>query len=158
MPKRVKAWYDKKWLVPMVAIFTFVSAPFLEDIRKAVLAGVGVMSGDWFFDFLLTGGLIGLAVVLILKSDRAMLACEDLRQELQNDLLAHRKQLSEDLAGNRKQLQEKLAALVDPKLKPISDAIATIQSHVISLGSRLAALESRITALNDTVERFTSTT
>ena len=36
MPKRVKAWYDRAWLVPAVAILTFVSAPFLEDIRQAV--------------------------------------------------------------------------------------------------------------------------
>ena len=36
MPKRVKAWYDREWLVPAVAIFTFVSAPFLEDIFKKV--------------------------------------------------------------------------------------------------------------------------
>ena len=60
---------DREWLVPAVAILPFVSAPFLEDIRKAALAGVGVMLGDWFFDFLLTGGLIWLAVVLILKVD-----------------------------------------------------------------------------------------
>ena len=44
------------------------------------------MLGDWFFDFLLTGGLIALAVVLILKSDRATPACEDLRQQQQKDL------------------------------------------------------------------------
>ena len=80
MPKRVEAWYDRRWLLPTIAIFTLISAPFQEDIRKAVPAGVGVMLEDWFFDFLLTGGMIGLAVVLILKSDRATRACEDLRQ------------------------------------------------------------------------------
>ena len=158
MPKRVKAWYDREWLVLAVAILTFVSAPFLEDIRKAVLASVGVMSGDWFFDFLLTGGLIGLAVVLILKSDRATRACEDLRQQLQEDLADHRKQLSADLADNRQQLQEDLSALVDTKLQPISDSLATLRSYVIAFGSRLDALESRVAALKDTVERSTSTT
>ena len=158
MLKRVTAWYDRKWLAPTVAILTFVSAPFLEDIRKAVLAGVGVMSGDWFFDFLLTGGLIGLAVLLILKSDRATRACEDLRQQLQEDLADHRKQLSADLADNRKQLQEDLSAMVDIKLKPISDAIPTLQSHVIALGSRLDALDSRITALNAMVALSSSRT
>ena len=146
MPKRVKAWYDREWLVPAVAILTFISAPFLEDIRKAVLAGVGVMLGDWFFDFLLTGGLIGLAVVLILKSDRATRACEDLRQQLQEDLADHRKQLSADLADNRQQLQEDLSALVDTKLQPISDSLATLRSYVIAFGSRLDALESRVAA------------
>ena len=158
MPKRVKVWYDKKWLVPSLTFFTFVSAPFREDIRKAVLEGVGVTLGDLFFDVLLTGGIIGLAVVLLLKSDRATRACEDLRQQLKKDSADHQKQLSADLADNRKQLQEELSALVDPKLKPISDNIATLQSHVISLVTRLAALESRINALNDTVERSTSTT
>ena len=112
MPKRVKAWYDRRWLLPTIAIFTLISAPFREDIRKAVPAGVGVMLEDWFFDFLLTGGMLGLAVVLILKSDRATRACEDLRQQLQKDLADHRKQLSADLAGNREQLQEDLSALV----------------------------------------------
>ena len=157
MPKRVKAWYDRRWLLPTIAIFTLISAPFREDIRKAVPAGVGVMLEDWFFDFLLTGGMIGLAVVLILKSDRATRACEDLRQQLQKDLADHRKQLSVDLAGNRKQLQEDLSALVDTKLKPISDDIATLQSHVSAFGGRLDVLDSRITALKDTV-RPTSTT
>ena len=115
------------------------------------------MSGDWFFDFLLTGGLIGLAVVLILKSDRATLACEDLRQQLQKDAADHQKQLSADLAGNRKQLQKDLSALVDTKLKPISYDIATLQSHVSAFSGRLDALDSRITALKDVV-RPTSTT
>ena len=160
MPKRVKAWYDRKWLVPTVTILTFVSAPFLEDIRKAVLAGagVGVMLGDWVFDFLLTGGMLGLVVVLILKSDRATRACEDLRQQLQKDLADHQEQLSADLADKRNQLQEDLAALVDTKLKPISDSIATLQSHVSALNGRVDALDSRITALKDTVGRSPSTT
>ena len=144
--------------MPTVAVLTFVSAPFLEDIRQAVLAGVNVILGDWFFDFLLTGGLIGLAVVLILKSDRATRACEDLLQQLQKDLADHREQLSVDLANNRKQLQEDLSALVDTKLTPISNAIATVQSHVSALGSRLDVLDSRITALKDTVLPPTSTT
>ena len=158
MAKRVKSWYDRAWLVPAITICTLVSAPFLEDIRKAVLASVGVMLGDWFFDFLLTGGLIGLAVVLILKSDRATRACEDLQQQLQEDLADHRKQLSADLADNRQQLQEDLSALVDTKLQPISDSLATLRSYVIAFGSRLDALESRVAALKDTVERSTSTT
>ena len=35
MPKRVNAWYDRKWVMPTLAILTFVSMPFREDIRKA---------------------------------------------------------------------------------------------------------------------------
>ena len=135
MPKRVTAWYDRKWLVPTFAFLTFVSMPFREDIREAALAGVGVILGDWLFDFLLTGALIGLAAVLIFKSDRATRACEDLREQLQEDLANHRTQLNTDLADHRKQLQEELPALVDTKLKPISDAIATLESSVSALGS-----------------------
>ena len=159
MPERVKARHDRAWLLPTtLSIFAIVIGLFREDLRKAILVSVGMMSGDWVFDFLLAGGLIGLAVVLLLRSGRATRACEGLRQQLQEDSADHQKQLSADLADNRKQLQEELSALVDSKLKPISDNIAPLQSHVISLGHRLAALESRITALNDTVERSTSTT
>ena len=159
MPKRVKAWYDRGWLLTTtLSICAIVIGLFREDIRKAILVSVGMMSGDWVFDFLLTGGLIGLAVVLILKSDRATRACEDLRQQLQEDLADHRKQLSADLADNRQQLQEDLSALVDTKLQPISDSLATLRSYVIAFGSRLDALESRVAALKDTVESSTSTT
>ena len=72
--------------MPEVAILTFVSAPFLEDIRQAVPRRRWRDVGRLVFDFLLTGGLIALAVVLILKSDRAKRACEDLRQQQQKDL------------------------------------------------------------------------
>ena len=158
MRKRVKAWYDIKWLVPTVAILAFLSAPFLADIRETVLAGVGLMWGDWVFDFLLTGGLIGLALVLILKSDRATRACEDLREQLEEDLAKHRKQLIGALADHRKQLQEDLPALVDPKLKQISEAIATLQTHVGALSGRVDVLDSRITALKVVVTLSRSTT
>ena len=155
MSKRNKTWYEKKWLAPTVAILTLVSAPFLEDIRKAVLAGVGVMSVDWFFDFVLTGGMIGLALLLIVKSERATRACEDLGQKLTDDLANQRDHFSTALSDSRRRHQEELSTLVDAKLKPISDDIRTLQSYANSLGSRLDALNSRITALNDTVERLT---
>ena len=137
MAKRVNAWYDRKWLMPALAILTFVSMPFREDIREAV-KGQGVILDDWLFDFLLAGGLIGLVIVLVLKSDRAARTCEDLREQMQ-----------EDLANYRKQLQKDLADLVDSKLKPITDGIGTLQSNVSALGNRLDALDSRITALKE---------
>ena len=151
MPERVKAWHDRAWLLPTLSIFAIVIGLFREDIRQGILVSVGMMSGDWVFDVLLAGGLIGLAVVLLVRSDRATRACEDFRQQLQKDLAGHRKQLSEDLAGNRKQLQEDLSALVDTKLKPISDEITTLQSHVSAFGGRLDVIDSRITALKETV-------
>ena len=169
MSKRVEAWYDRGWLVPTLAILSVVSALFGEDIRNAVLAGVGVILEDWVFDLFLMGGLIGLAIVLMLKSDRATRACEDLRQQLQEDLAGHRKQLSEDMADNRKllntaladhrkQLQEELPPLVDTKLKQISDAIATLQSQLSGLNGRVDVLDSRITALKEAVMSSTRTT
>ena len=157
MPKRVKGWYDRKWLVPTFAILTFVSGPFREDIRMAALGVLGLILGDWLFDLLLTGGLIGLAVVLILKSDQATRACEDLRKQLQADLADHRKQLRKELSDHREQLQEDLSALADTKLKQITDSIGTLQSNVSAFGSRLDALDSRITALKDLVARSSST-
>ena len=158
MPKRVKGWYDRKWLLPTFAILTFVSVPFREDIRKAVLGGLGLILGDWLFDLLLTVGLIGLAVVLIWKNDRATRACEDLREQLQEDLADYRKQLRKELSGHRNQLQEDLTVLVDTKLKQITDGIGTLQSNVSALGSRLDALDSRITALKELVAHSSSTT
>ena len=158
MPKRVKSWYDRKWLMPTCAVLTSVSGPFREDIREAILGGLGLIVGDWLFDLLLTGGLLGLAVVLILKSDRATRACEDLREQLQGDLADYRKQLREELSDHRKKLQEDLPALVDTKLKQITDGIVTLQSHVSALGSRLDALDSRIAALKDLVAHSSSTT
>ena len=151
MAKR-NAWYDRKWLMPTLAIITLVFMPFREDIRKAV-SGLGVMLDDRLFDFLLAGGLIGLVVVLVLKSDRAARICEDLREQLQEDLADHRSRLNEDLENHQRQLQEDLTALVDSKLEPITDGIRTLQSHVSALGSRLDALDSRITALKDLVMR-----
>jgi polyhydroxyalkanoate synthesis regulator phasin len=139
MPNRVKAWYDRKWVMRTLAILTLVSAPFREDIREAV-KGLGVMLSDRLFDFLLAGGVVGLLVVLMLKSDRAARACEDLRE-----------QMKEHLAKHRKQLQKDLASLVDSKLKPITDGIGTLQSNVAALNSRLQALESRITALESRI-------
>ena len=156
MAKRVNAWYDRKWLMPMLAILTFVAMPFREDIREAV-SGLGVTLDDWLFDFLLAGGLIGLVVMLVLKSDRAARTCEDLREQLQEDLADHRNQLKEDLANHRKQLQKDLAALIDSKLKPITDGIGTLQSNVSALGSRLDALDSRMTALKNIVAHSTNT-
>ena len=157
MAKRVNAWYERKWLMPTLAILTFVSMPFREDIREAVRRR-GVTLDDWLFDFLLAVGLIGLVVVLVLKSDRAARACEDLREQMQEDLANHRNQLKEDLANHRKQLQEDLASLVDSKLKPITDGIGTLQSKVSALDSRLAALDSRITALTEVVARSSNRT
>ena len=151
MARRVNAWYDKKWLVPTLAILTFVSGPFREDIREAVLGGLGLILGNWVFDSLLTGGLIGLAVVLILKSDRATRACEDLREQLRADLADYRKQLRKELLSHRNQLQEDLPALIDTKLKQITDDIGTLKSSVSVLSSRLAALDSRIAALDSRI-------
>ena len=147
--------------MPTLAILTFVSTPFGQDIREGVL---GVMSYDWLFDFLLAVGSIGLVILLVLKSGRAARACEGLREQMQEDLASHRNQFKEDLANYRKQLQEDLAPLVDSKLKPITDSIGTLQSNGSALNSRLhalesriAALESRITALTEAVVRFTNT-
>ena len=147
MPKQTKAWYDRRWLVPTLAILTFVSAPFLEDIRGAVLKAGDIVLGDWLFDVLLAGGLLGLAVVLMLKSDRAARASEDLRQKLHQDLADHRRLLQEDLANHREELQQDLGTLVDSKLKPITEGIETLKSKVSTLDSRMAALESRMTVL-----------
>ena len=112
---------------------------------------------DWLFDFSLAVGLIGLVVVLVLKSDRAARTCEDLREQMQGDLANHRDQLKEDLANHRKQLREDLASLVNSKLQPITDGIGTLQSNVSAFGSRLDALDSRITALKDVVAPPTNT-
>ena len=147
MPEQVKAWYDRRWLVPTLAILAFVSAPFNKDIRDAVLDAVGITLGDWLFDVLLAGGLIGLAVVLRLKSARAARASEALRQKLQQDLAKHRQKLQEDLANHRKELQQDLATLVDSRLKPITDGVGTLKSNVSALDSRLGALDSKMTAL-----------
>lgn len=153
MTKRGTAWYDRKWLMPTLTIVTLVSMPFREDIRDAgkVLLG-GVILDDRLFDFLLVAALVSLVVVLLSKSDRATRTCEDLREQMQQDLANHRKQLKEDLASHRQQLQEDLTALADSKLKPITDGLATLQSNVSASGSRLDALDSRITALKDLVD------
>ena len=142
--------------MPTLAILTFVCIPFREDIRKAV-TGLGVILDDRWLDFLLAGGLIGLVVVLVLKSDRAARICEDLREQFQEDLADHRSQLKKDLANHRKQLQKDQVALFDSKLKPITDGIGTLQSNVSALGSHVSALDSRITALKDMVARSTNT-
>ena len=141
MAKRTEAWHDKKWLMPTLAVLAIVSSPFVQDIRDAVVQGLGIVSLDWLFDFFLTGGLLGLVVVLMLKSDRAARACEDLREQVQKDLAEHRKQLHEDLAG-----------LVDPRLQQITDSIATLQSNVVALGSRVDALQSNVIALGSRVD------
>ena len=178
MAKKVDAWYDRKWLLPTLAVLTFVSMPFREDIRE-VVKGLGVVLDDWLFDSLLAGGLIGLVVLLLLKSDRAARACGDLRGQVQGDLAAHRNQLKGDLADHGRQLKTDLGVLVDSQLSPISDRIGTLQSTVSAFGgrleavdsrlaaldarlatldSRLAALDSRVTALKDAVARSTDPT
>ena len=169
MTEGVKAWYDKKWLMPALAVLTFISMPFREDIREVVLEVVvkalGVKLGGWLFDVTLAVGLIGLVVVLSLKIDRAARACEDLKGQLDQDFANHRQQLNCDLANYRKQLQEDSAVLVDSKLKPINEGIGTLNSKVSALDSRLAALDSRmaaldsqITALKEVMARPTNTT
>ena len=158
MVKRTEAWHDKKWLMPTLGVLALVSSPFAQDIRGAAIKGLGLVSPDWLFDFLLTGGVIGLAILLMLKSDRAARACEDLREQVQGDLASHRTKMRENLSKHRKQLQEDLPASVDPKLKQITDSIATLESHVTALGSRVGALESRVVALKEAVERSRSTT
>ena len=143
--------------MPTFAILSFVAMPFQEDLRKAVI-GLGISWGDRLFDVFLTGGFIGLVVVLVLKSDRAARTCEDLREQLKGDLTDHRNRLKKDLAHHREQLRKDLEAVVDSRVKPITDGIGTLQSHVDALGSRLAALESRITALNEMVAHFIKAT
>ena len=119
------------------------------------------MLDDRLLNFLLAVGLVGLVVVLVLKSDRATRTCEDLREQLQ-----------EDLADDREQLQKDLTALLDSRLKPITDGVGVLRSKVGALDSRVSALDSqvralgsrlgllgtRITALKDTVEGFTNNT
>lgn len=153
MAKRTKAWYDGKWLTPTFAVLTFVSLPFREDIRDFIVEDLGLILGDWLLDFLLAAGLFGLAVVLMLKSDRATRASEDLRQQVQQNLADHRTQLRKDLESHRKRLQEDLPAVVDPKLNQITNSVATLQSSVSAIGGRLEVLDSRITALKEEVER-----
>ena len=148
MPKRATAWYNGKLPALTFAFLTLVSGPFREDIREAVLTHAGVIWTPWVFDLLLTGGAIGLAFVLISKSDRTAQACEDLREQLQEVLADNRVQLNADLANHQKQLKEALAGLVDTKLEPISSAITTLQSHVSASSSLLAALDSRMAALD----------
>ena len=163
MAKRVSAWYDRKWVIPTLSILTLVF-PFREDIRKAVTS-LGVVLDARLLDFLWAVGLIGLVVVLVLKSERAARTCEDLREQLQEDLANHRNQLKEDLANQRGQLQKDLADLLDSRLKPITDGVGALQLNVSALGSRVSALGShlgaldlRITALKDAVDRSTNKT
>ena len=110
------------------------------------------------YDILMAVGVIGLVFVLMLKSDRATQACEDLREQLQRDLAKHRKHVNEDLTKHREQLQKDLVALVDSRLKPTTDGIGTLDSKLSAFGSRLGALESRITALTDVVARSANRT
>ena len=116
--------------MPTLAMLTFISMPFREDIRQVVVGGIGVTLDDWLFDVALAGGLIGLVVVLVLKSDRAARACEDLEGQLNQDFANHRQEMNGDLANQRELLQEHLTALVDSKLKPITDDIGTLRSNV----------------------------
>ena len=108
MQERPKAWYDRKWLVPAFAFLTLVSVPFREDIRDGVLTVAGVALDRWWFDVILTVGLIGLAAVVMFKSDRATRACQDLQEHLRENLANHRGQLSSDLADNREELNAAL--------------------------------------------------
>ena len=155
MAKRGKAWYDRKWVPTILAILSLVSGLFREDIRGAV-TGLPLFQVDWFYDILMAVGVIGLVLVLMLKSDRAARTCEDLREQLQKDLAKHRKNLNEDLASHREELQKNLVALVDSRLKPVADGVGTLDSNLSAFGNRLGALDSRITALADVVARSTS--
>ena len=107
---------------------------------------LSVMLGDRLFDFLLAAGLIGLVAVLVSKSERAARAAEDLRE----------RRLQEDLANHREQLQKDLAALLDSRLRPVTDGVGTLQSNVSALAGRLDVLDSRITALKAIVGRSTN--
>ena len=142
MQKRVRSWYDRKWLIPVLAILTFVSQPFLEDIRGAIVNALGItldyqLSDILLFDILWAGGLIGLAIVLMLKSDQATRVCEDLRDQFQEDLTIHRQKLEDDLTQ-----------LADTKLIPITEGISTLKSKTSVLDSRLSALDSRMGTLD----------
>ena len=145
MANRV-AWYDRKWVMPTLAIVTLVSMPFPEDIRRAVTDVVKL--DDWFFDAPWTAGIIALVVVLASRIHRATRTCEVLREQFQDDLAKHRRQLKEDRADHRKQLKKDLADLIDSRINPITDGIGKLQSDVSGLGSRLGALDSRLGALD----------
>ena len=136
--------------MPTLAILTFGSMPFREDIRTAVI-GLGVTWGDRLFDLFLAAVLVGLVVVLVSKTERAARTVEDLREQSQKDLAKHRNQLNADLKNHREQMQKDLAALLDSRLKPITDGLGTLQSNVSALNGRLDVLDSRITALKDIV-------
>ena len=153
MPKRRNAWYERKWVPPLLGFFTLVSAPFLQDIRKSAI-GLSDPWDDRLFGFLFVGGLIGLVIVLVSKSERAARSCEDLREQLQKDLEKHRHQSTKDLSKHSDQMQEGLAALLDSRLEPIREEVGTLQSRVSALDSRMGALESRITALQSLVSQL----
>ena len=138
MANRV-AWYGRGWVIPTLTVLTLVATLFPEDIREAV-TGVVVLE-DRLFEVLRMGGLIGLIVVLVLKSDRAARASEDLREQLLEDLSDHRSQLKEDLADHRKQLQEDLTDLINTRLKPISDGVGMLQSNASALSSHMSAFK-----------------
>ena len=152
MANRV-AWYDRKWVMPALAILTFVSMPFQQDIRDAV-TGV-VTLDDWFFDFLQAAGLVGLVIVLVLRSNRAARTCEDLREHFRRSLAQNRSKLEKDLANQQKQLQKELAELTDSRLKPVLEGLATLQSNVRTFDSRLSALDSRLGAIDSRVAALT---
>lgn len=148
--------------MPTLTVLTLVATLFPEDIRGAVVTGVVVLD-DRLFEVLRMGGLIGLIVVLVLKSDRAARASENLRELLIEDLADHRSQLKEYLEDYRKQLQNDLTDLIDSRLKPISDGVGTLQlkaselsSHMSALNSRQAAFESRMTAFESRMTTFES--
>lgn len=147
MAKNASAWYDKKWLMPTLAVLTFVFMPFREDIRSAV-KDLGLVLDDRWFDSLLAVGLIGLAILLLLKSDRAARACEVLRQKVKQDLTNHRKKLNQDMATHGEQLKDNLSSSVDSQLQPVADRLGTLHSTVGAFGSRLEALDSRLAALD----------
>ena len=150
MAKELSAWYDKKWVMPVLSILGLVFMLFREEIRGAIVRQ-GVTVDDRWFDMLLAGAFIGLVGVLASKSDRATRACTDLRAEFQEDLARHRKDLNHDLDNYRKQLQTHLDTLVDSRLRQIYEGVGTLDSKLSAVNSRIDALDSRITALTAVV-------
>lgn len=152
MANRV-AWYDRRWVMPALAILTFVTMPFQQDIRDAI-TGVANL-GDWLLDSIQALGLVGLVIVLVLRSNQAARTCEGLREHFQQSLANSCSQLEQQLANERKQLHEKLSDLTDSRLKPILEELSTLQSNMKTFDSRLSALDSRLGALDSRIAALT---
>ena len=134
--------------MPTLAVLTFVSMPFREDIRLVLQTLFGVVLEDRWFDLLLAVGVTGLAALLVLTTNRATRTCENLTGQIQDAMADHRSRWQKDLAKHQKQLQQDVSASLDPKFTGLTLEIATLRSHVIALGSRLDALGSRLDALD----------